>query len=343
MSASQDDRNRTAFSPDPQLDLLAEPERDVAGWSENMFFQGWDGERGIGLFTHIGRVRNAPDIWRCVLAVYLPGGKVLAHRSYGKAPDRNGPATGSMSIRCKTPGKAWSLAYDGVAEHTDSLTTAKRVVGAGPSKPLRITLEFAAISPTYDLFAARGLGTQEFAHMHHEQAFTARGSFVVDGESIPFDGMGFRDHSVGARDLTGFFGNILFFAVFPDGTVIQALRNYTETRAVKLDSGFIVENGKGELLQVTAAPILNSSAGDPAEFEVAYERDGKPLKFKCHTLHNAAFTISLPNDWSVGVDTETPDPLIILEQPIRVEAPDGQIGYGNLERNFRRSTLRIPS
>ena len=44
----------------------------------------------------------------------------------------------------------------------------------------------------------------------------------------------------------------------------------------------------------------------------------------------------------MGVNLELDDPLVIVESPIQATVPDGEIGYGMLERNQRLSTLRVP-
>lgn len=335
------EQSHVAFTPDPRLDFLADIE-PVTGWSENMFFQQWDEKAGIGLFTHIGRVREDPTLWRGCIAVYLPGGQLLVQRSYGRAADDRGPQAGSLKIICETAGKRWRLLYDGVAELTHSRALGARLGGASTARPMKLDLAFEARSPTYDLFAARELGQQDFAHLHHEQAFNVVGELRFDGGVHSLSGFGFRDHSVGARNLSDFSGNTMFYASFPSGRVVQALQNFTADGGIRLRSGFLVENGVGELLDLVEAPGLTDTCGAPDAFEVHYLRNGQPIKVTGQALHAATFTIGMPNDWSIGTDRESDNPLIIVEQPCRVLWPDGEVGYGNLERNFRRDILEIP-
>jgi len=339
----QVEQKHPAFKPAPELDFIASVQTDVPGWSENMFFQLWDPLQGVGIYTHIGRVREDPTLWRSCLAVYLPEGKVLAQRTHGRAADNRGPHAGSMQVLCVNPGTTWKIAYDGVAELTDSLAMARRIVGGGVARPLKLDLMFEARSPTYDLFAARNLGHTEFAHLHHEQAFDVTGTISFDGVSYPISGFGFRDHSLGARDLSGFGGNTMFYASFPSGRVVQALQNFAPDGSVRMRSGFVVEDGVGELLELIEAPRLESTDGAPDEFSISYTRAGQSITVTGKAVHRATFSINMPNDWSVGTDLLSNDPLIIVEQPCEVRWPGGEVGFGNLERNFRRSSLRCPS
>lgn len=331
------------FGLDPSCDLPATPPEGVPGWSENMFIQFWDPEHGTGMWSHVGRTFDDPTLIRAVLAVYVQHGELLVSRSFGRSADARGLGTGEADLVCEVPHQRWRYAFDGAVERTTTDAAARGPVGAGQTEWLRMSLDFEAISPVYDMFAALGLGSMDWGHVHYEQGFTAHGVALSGGKERSLQGFGYRDHSVGARDLTEFGGDHMLYGCFPGGRVFQALSSFDRQGTVRHSGGYVFEDGETRLCQLGGMPALADPTGAPRHFRATMVDGEAELVIEGEALHAAPFTIHQPNDWSVGTDRTQADPLVIVLAPVRLVWPDGEIGYGTLERNQRRSTLTIPA
>lgn len=325
------------FGVDPGLDLPA-ARVDAPGWSENMFFQMYDHDRRVGIFSHIGRHRLDTGLWRAVLALYVGDG-VYVSRSFGRSVDDRGPAAGCLEVRCEEPLRRWHLRYDGAAELLSARALAAGGNGGGPTRPVAFDLSYRAAGPVYDMFASARLGQQDWGHVHHEQAFRVDGTLTVSGDAIIAHGMGYRDHSIGAREMGKFGGNNMLYGLSERGRVIQGIEAFgLDGTRIHADA-YYVEDGRFEQLALEELPELANAAGDPGRFTARYVRGGEPFPVEGEVLANAAFTISDPNDWSLGVAVPEENPLVIVESPVRLVLPDGDVAYGCLERNRRLSAL----
>ena len=331
------------FGVDPELDYLAEPDRDTPLWSETMFFQGWDHHQGVGFWSHIGRWPADKDLWWSQMFVYLPGGQVVVDRGFGRPTDRVGPATGNYTIRCEEPGKLWTHRYDGAGELTTSAKTARGLSGAGRIATLRMDLETTAIMPTWDLYQVISPEGQHWSSGHRQQAMRMTGRIEVDDRSWTVDGMAYRDHSTGSRDWAGWGGNVMLSLVFPSGRVVVAVVAWTQDNQPVIDMGLIYENERFEKLRSVELPVLRDLDANPRTFQAVLHRDaGESITLHGELLHSATLSFAEPNENLNGVDLDDPgNPLALFETPVRFTWPDGEIGHGNLERNYRVSDLDL--
>jgi hypothetical protein len=68
--------------------------------------------------------------------------------------------------------------------------------------------------------------------------------------------------------------------------------------------------------------------------------DGRPEELRVEVLHGYVLTLAEPNENLNGAVLDAgDDPLLVTQSTVRVTAPDGQVGYGVLERDRRRSLL----
>lgn len=166
------------------------------------------------------------------------------------------------------------MTFDGAAERVSSSDTGSRLVGAGPTEVVRLQLDFVARTPVFDFMAAAGLVENVGGSTtHHQQAFSATGWVEVSGERHDLDGLGYRDHSVGPRNLGGggFGGSSMVFAGFDDGAIMMA-RQTTDCGGQVVARGrigYVFENGRFRLLAMEDITGLLSTTGAPSQLECA--------------------------------------------------------------------------
>ena len=332
------------FDVDPALELLPRPRHDVPNWSENAFFFVWDPAESVGVFIHTGRCPDDIELWWAQTYAYLPGGEVLADRSWGRPTDDRGPRTGNLAVRCEEPLRRWTLSFDGAGERTSTEEMSRRVVGAGPAVPLRFDIECRALGPVWDMLAAIGVADAPFGSRHHEQTFTATGTMTAGGRTWELDGVACRDRSVGPRDVTPIGGDAFFHLVFPmSGRSVQGLIVWNREGEVQMRSLSIHEAGRLEILSDGSITGAADPAGAPHELELRMCRvDGEELVLSGRQLHGATMSILDPNT-NVNGTPEDGDPLVFSEAAVSFTWPDGEIGYGHLERGCRLTGFPAPA
>jgi len=165
-----------------------------------------------------------PDLWEAVLALYLPGGELLLHRSFGAGPDSSAASSGPLSFRCVEPLRRWSVRLDGTMRRTSTAEVTAAPLADGPWQPVRFEADFEGLAPAW---SARGLGEQEWADGHLEQPGRITGSAELDGRRVTFATAGFRDHSYGPRDYAKILGDVWVSGVFPSGRTLLAIVVWT--------------------------------------------------------------------------------------------------------------------
>ena len=203
------------FGVEPTSDLLHAIPAGRPDWSETMYFHVWSPDNGVGCFIHVGRWPSDLDLWWAQTIALLPDGQLLVDRSWGRAPDDRGPATGNLRIICEEPLRRWRLRFDGAGESTTRERMADGPIGAGPARAFSFDVELRAAAPVWDMHGALNVKKAEieglsWANFHHTQGFTATGTLSAEDKSWELTGVAHRDHSSGHRDV-GELGGLHFF------------------------------------------------------------------------------------------------------------------------------------
>ncbi|HTK65624.1 MAG TPA: hypothetical protein VL595_24795 [Pseudonocardia sp.] len=347
------------FGVDPDhYSRSAPPDYSDPLWSETHFWSAWNPDDGVGFFIHVGTTPEDADLWWAQVMVMLPGGRTLADMSWGRSPDRDGPTTGNFRARSPRLGH-FTLSFDGAGEITSSAEMATRIVGAGRSLPFAFEIDLAPAMPVWDLFKATQIGEREWGGVHHEQTHSCTGWLKVagapgsgEGGEWRLDGCSFRDHSIGHRDFSRLGGDHLFGAYFPDsGRSIQTLLMWNNEGDVEIRSASIWENGELELIGeiemtgvehgVHRPTSLTALTGEPREFEwIAVRANGERIVAACQVQHTVVMSNTSPNTNFNGAALHAGDSALLLaECAVKVTWPDGDVGYGHLERGYRRNLL----
>ncbi|NKI15892.1 hypothetical protein HCU74_00535 [Spongiibacter sp. KMU-166] len=170
-------------------------------WSESYYFNFYDPETQVGMFTRMGWRTGSG--WADALHVlFLPGSRVVF--TYGRrniernlSQYDNDLSVGNLTIKCLAPHEKWSLIYSGeaqdIADGTILLQRSKsRPEGWYTAAQLDMSLEFnCQSSPHLASEDDRG---------HFEQAGEVSGKITLGNEQWTVKGHGIRDKSWGPRD-----------------------------------------------------------------------------------------------------------------------------------------------
>lgn len=333
------------FGLAPEEDFLAEPQHDSALWSETMFFLIWSPDEAVGFWLHVGVVPEDKTMWWAQTYAMLPDGVVLVDRSFGRSSDRFGPDTGNLKIKCTEPHKKWRLTFDGAGEISSTADLGKRVVGAGVATPFSFDVELEALVPVYDMHAAMGTEIDwDVGQMHQEQGLLSRGSMSAMGKTWSIDGIAIRDHSRGERHFGKWGGHVWTYAVWPESKrALGVINLWLPTMEPLASVVMLMENGRTEISHDFKLTGMEAPGGKPHDVELKFVRvDGSETVITGEVLHNITMTYVEPNHNLNGVYTdprEGLDATIADESAVRWVWPDGEVGYGNLERGFRPSCL----
>jgi hypothetical protein len=165
-------------------------------WSESYYFNFYDADQGVGMFTRMGLRPN--DGWCDALHVVYAGGKrvafTYAREALPEMTDRL--QVGGLTLTRGEPFKRWTVAYDGPAQDIADpavLITRRRERGEGWFTPTRLdmSVEFEALGePFY---------TAEGTHGHFEQPGRVHGKVALGNDTWDVAGFGVRDKSWGPR------------------------------------------------------------------------------------------------------------------------------------------------
>lgn len=334
------------FGVEPSHDLLHAVQSDVPHWSETMYFHVWSPEEGVGLFIHTGRWPGDLDLWWAQVIALLPDGELLVDRSWGRARDDRGPATGNLRVECVEPLKRWRLSFDGAGEPTTLARMADGPVGAGRGRAFRFEVELDAAAAVWDMHGALGIDNLSWAAFHHTQGLRATGSLVSEGREWSLDGVAHRDHSSGPRHFSDFGGLGFFVFVFPgSGRVANGLVNWKRDGTIDHRIFTSQVDGRCETgTEVTITGLADLVTHEPRKLTVTLVRDGGHVEeLEAEWLHGYTLSLLEPNENINGaVHDDEDDPLHVTQGTVRVTAGDGEVGYGVIERDYRRSMLPAP-
>jgi hypothetical protein len=325
----------------PEIDRI-QPVRDAPNWTENLLFTMHDSAAGLAAWAHWSRVPARPTIWEGILALYLPDGELLLHRSFGSGsgpgagagPRPDAASSGPLTYRCIAPMRQWAVHFDGMARRTSTAEVTAGPLADGPWEPVRFEAHFEGISAAW---SARGLDDQEWADQHLEQPGRITGTTLIRGRRISFDTAGFRDHSYGPRDYSAILGDAWLSGVFPSGRTVLAVVVWGHAEgAPPYVVGLVDDSGRHPVTDLRL-PRLGGLDGAPAEFTAQVVTPAATSRIEVALTHLTTYTMDEPVGMTLGV-RPVPDALIAAEGPARLRW-DGEETDGWIERILRRNQL----
>lgn len=174
---------------------------DLPNWSEHYAWAGYDPASNIGHFFSFGRWIGDLDIWRSLLLVALPNGKVLASKAYGQGTE-DAASSGELTYRVVEPKKKFQLTYNAPIACYDAKDLATKGYYVKPRQKMDFELNFASSDPLID-FGAAGDSNSITGKGHIDQQGLVTGFINFDGKSYELtSSFTNRDHSRGPRDVS---------------------------------------------------------------------------------------------------------------------------------------------
>jgi hypothetical protein len=309
---------------------LPQPVQDIPLWSENFCFTGWDAAREVGVFVHVGRTPVDPQLWHEIIAVHLPDGRTLLGKNFSRSLAREGPNGSLLQLRCERPFRRWSIAFDGPLHSVSAAQLATAPLADGPQPGVHLELSFTSELPVWD-FGQGGAGG--WAKRHYQQLGSYRGQLAAAGLELELEMIGWRDHSVGARDMSPFVSHSLLTAQFEDGSWLYAVTLQDQLSDDPMILGRWGRGTSGTELSFDGLPVLDDPHSPSPVYEFSIATDEATLTARAEMLCILPVTMFPPNDMVLGL-SPGPGAYVLWMGQARVEL-DGRVGYGHLERAAR--------
>ncbi len=204
---------------DPQDEYQHEPE-SAANYNESMYFDMFDARRNLGAWLRIGN-RPHEGHAETTVCIHLPDGRVAF---WFDRPSIAGNArldAGGLTVEVVEPFRHLVVSYDGpllLLDNPMALLDARTAFKQSPRTHGRIRFDLVAASPMHggEIVNPDGspwaLDPDSAAYRGHTEQHTAvTGTVELDGETMKFDGFGFRDKSWGPRH----WGNLYWHKWLP--------------------------------------------------------------------------------------------------------------------------------
>lgn len=327
------------------MDPNAEAQYDLDRWNETRFFGYWSPIANAGLFVHVGRLRAELDIWWSHLGVFLPDGRVAVDRQWCRNTEPLGIENHNLRWVSVESFKRFTCAFDGVCEVTTTEALAAGARGASaPSLPIRFQFEATAHSPVWEVFKQKEGDKSWAGNSHTQQTFSTIGEITIGGETLPFDGYAYNDHSTGVRDFRHFGGDDFLVAAKPGGgavhsVLVKAGHDPSITRYNGRHFRSTEDDGV-ELVAGALAPQADLVMADKTFDTTVTDEHGEEMTIGVEVLGVLPITINNANDNLNGLDWEgESDAVFFAESAVRLTYPDGGVAYGHLERSVRRALV----
>lgn len=326
MSELTAQRSSAAAAEDPwAAELPWSPAPTIPLWCENYFHHVYDPASEVGVLMHLGSRPHDARLWRELLVVHLPDGRLAVAKGFARPDISAGPGGPTLEYRCVQPFGRWAAHFDGMARITEPDELFEAPLRDGVWSPLELQLESTDLAPAVPM--GDGRRTHTWGQAHYQCHQRSEGSAFVDDTTYRFAGNGIRDHTRGPRNHLGIGSHAWITATFPSGRAIAAVEISTPDGSTAMRQGQIHSSGSVQEVSDMQLPRLHglSTAGDDFEFTIAGEQG------RGRVLYTMPFTLMAPNENILGIARHQTDALAYLESVVEVEF-GGEHGWGLLER-----------
>jgi hypothetical protein len=176
---------------------------DTPWWSENYALMGSDPATRKGLFFGAGRWHGDRSIWRELMLIALPDGRIIFAKGYGRNGTEKGPGGAFGRLEVLQPGRKLRLTYDGPVWQSTYDELFARGFREGATGRCKLDVTFESAAPIWNMKGDSPGAASVAGAIHVEQVGRINGVVEYADEVHPFNGgYSIRDHSRGPRDIS---------------------------------------------------------------------------------------------------------------------------------------------
>lgn len=290
----------------------------------------------ISLFLSIGRWHGEPGLWREVLGVRLPDGRVVYAKNYGRTFTQRGVTASLAELEVIVPEQRLRFTFDGpVRESTaDQLLTTGMLEGR--TKRCTIDLLFDASCPLWNMKGDSAGAAAMAGTLHIEQLGRINGTIRYDGQEFHLqDAFGSRDHSRGARDVSRYKRHCWVNGTLGDNLAFHLYAmELRDASGVSMQNAVLIQDGRLIPAKLLSGSFISSleDRRESCSFLIGSELGELTIRVT-EVLATIPLGMATPYDVSLGRIHDA-DSALVLDEFARFEC-NGKEGAGWLERGFR--------
>lgn len=309
-------------------------------WSENFASMYSSPADRVAVFYSIGRWHSDPSIWRELIMVSLPDGRVLHHRGFARNGTATGPAGALSRYEIVEPGETVELSFDGPVMETALMQLIERGALAETTQRCKIDLRFDAAAPLWNMRGDSAEAGSMAGSIHIDHIGRSHGAIEYDGETYRFDnGYSVRDHSRGVRDVSQYGGHCWMSGLFPSGRAfyLYAMRSQGSA-TIGMSNAAMTQDGVLYPAQVAHVELASSYADADTLHRVVLRSELGEMEIEVVELLNT-FVSSMvcPYDTVVGAVHHRPAGSFFDHSALM--RWNGEEAYGWSERGFAEAPL----
>ena len=307
-------------------DDLPHPPVDEHLWSESYLWTAYDPTARIGMYMHQGTTAFDSNLWRSTLGIALPDRTLMMIKVYGRPDGSTTTGSSSLGARCDDATRRWTVVIDAAGRRVPAAEAQRALVSDGLPTRMVGSLTFDALAPLLHP------GPVSWGRLHHEQPCSVIGTLRVEDESIAFDGVGYRDHSMGQRDLSAYRGSDWCYGVFPSGRFFNLVDINFEGAPERHRVGVAWDGASYRELVIAEMADLRALAARPDAISLSVLDAGATERITGKVEGSIYFTHKLPHELCLGVDRTTgaATDLAVVDCLTRYQW-DGEEGFGICE------------
>jgi hypothetical protein len=323
--------------------LLSPPDGNPR-YGENHAFWIHDEATGIQINGHLNTAEDLGDFGQRLgkLSVTFPNGRLLQLRTTGAGTEANGPSNGNMHFRCVEPFRKWTCRFaGGMADASVPCSYISTTPLEMPRVAVRFDVETEMVAPAWIQggLVEGGLGavTAFIGGERYEQLFRAKGTLVVEGQSIPISGFGNRTHRYGVRDLAAtaaaprMLGHVWAAAAFPSGAGFGLQIYPTADGGILWGEGLFVRDGKLIRAEILEVPWLKSYHQQDEDMLIRLRADDGEVFEVTGKSISSVITLMVPAP-------QRGEQLPLSQSAVRYSYK-GEQAINMMERSLRRSSI----
>jgi hypothetical protein len=234
-------------------------------WRESLFFNWHDAGGEIAGTATIG-IRPNQHRYEGLAMFFVKGRVLFFHMQGPLQSNDNLYSVPGLTFVMEKPVQRWRVEVSACFFEVEKPDTFSKETIA-----VDCHLSFDAVNPAYN-FPERGLAEMGIAAGHYEQCGRFRGGVSVGGEVYEVNGLGFRDHSWGVRNLQKAGNLVCLFAQFADDFTVNAALGRVSDQEMAI--GYVWHNGRNNPITGMHASVKTDSQGLPSTVTAQVAADG---------------------------------------------------------------------